>query len=244
VDPNPFKGMQDWLHVQDAGIESKLDEPLPEDGEGAASDNAANAAGNTPIENAPKEGGASSPSKEGEFTNAQKEDIKKALVAQRKMLENKQAALKRWNTQDQADFKKAFGTTDAIAKKEIEGRVDRMLALNKGMTPDNFRVPDLKTVERIGVEPSKLFAYVNPNDTEHTIFVGTKFFSAPMTGSDSKAGTLVHEMSHFTDIGGTVDMIDGKTIYGVSASHALASTNSAGALKHADSFEYYLENTP
>ena len=37
VDPNPFKGMQDWLHVKEAGIESKLDdmfnglnEPLPE----------------------------------------------------------------------------------------------------------------------------------------------------------------------------------------------------------------------
>ncbi|MFZ6727257.1 M35 family metallo-endopeptidase [Undibacterium sp. MH2W] len=47
--------------------------------------------------------------------------------------------------------------------------------------------------------------YVKPNDANHLIYVGELFWSAPMTGIDSKAGTLMPEMSHWKDVGATKD---------------------------------------
>eukprot|EP00004_Rigifila_ramosa_P016971 TRINITY_DN407_c0_g1_i2.p1 TRINITY_DN407_c0_g1~~TRINITY_DN407_c0_g1_i2.p1 ORF type:complete len:361 (-),score=92.00 TRINITY_DN407_c0_g1_i2:663-1745(-) len=52
-----------------------------------------------------------------------------------------------------------------------------------------------------------VFAYVYPTDTAtHTIHLCSAYWSAPVTlQRDSKPGTLVHEMSHFNDIGSTDD---------------------------------------
>jgi peptidyl-Lys metalloendopeptidase len=60
-----------------------------------------------------------------------------------------------------------------------------------------------------------------------------------MTGTDSKAGTLVHEMSHFNVVAGTDDHA-----YGQSAAKSLALSNPDLALNNADSHEYFAENTP
>lgn len=48
------------------------------------------------------------------------------------------------------------------------------------------------------------FTYVYP-DQPYVIYVCNAFWSAPATGSESKAGTLVHEMSHFNVVAGTDD---------------------------------------
>ena len=60
-----------------------------------------------------------------------------------------------------------------------------------------------------------------------------------MTGTDSKAGTLIHEMSHFTVVAGTDDWA-----YGQTAAKSLAFSDPAKALDNADSHEYFAENTP
>ncbi len=60
-----------------------------------------------------------------------------------------------------------------------------------------------------------------------------------MTGTDSKAGTLVHEMSHFTAVAGTDDHA-----YGQTNAKSLAISNPDLALNNADSHEYFAENTP
>jgi peptidyl-Lys metalloendopeptidase len=60
-----------------------------------------------------------------------------------------------------------------------------------------------------------------------------------MTGTDSKGGTLVHEMSHFTVVAGTDDWA-----YGQAAAGALAGSNPDRAIDNADSHEYFGENTP
>ena len=75
-----------------------------------------------------------------------------------------------------------------------------------------------------------------------------------MTGEDSKAGALSHEMSHFIDIGQTREGManadalfaepTGGTedyIYGAGPARNLATRDPDKALRNADNFEYYIE---
>ncbi|MES2858594.1 MAG: M35 family metallo-endopeptidase [Pseudomonadota bacterium] len=82
------------------------------------------------------------------------------------------------------------------------------------------------------------YAYVYPTKP-YEIFVCRAFWSAPNTGTDSRAGTLVHEMSHFDVVANTDDVV-----YGQTGAKNLASTDPDGALRNADSHEYFAENTP
>lgn len=85
---------------------------------------------------------------------------------------------------------------------------------------------------------SDKFAYVYPTQP-YKIYVCGAFWSAPLTGTDSKGGTLIHEMTHFNVVAGTDDWA-----YGQSAAAALAISNPARAVDNADSHEYFAENSP
>ncbi len=82
------------------------------------------------------------------------------------------------------------------------------------------------------------FAYVYKNQP-YQIFVCNAFWSAPLVGTDSKAGTLIHEMSHFTVVADTDDHV-----YGQGLAQSLAISNPTQALDNADNHEYFAENTP
>lgn len=82
------------------------------------------------------------------------------------------------------------------------------------------------------------YAYVYPTKP-YEIFVCRAFWTAPNTGTDSRAGTLVHEMSHFDVVANTDDVV-----YGQTGAKSLAISNPDGALNNADSHEYFAENTP
>ena len=82
------------------------------------------------------------------------------------------------------------------------------------------------------------YAYVYPTQP-YKIYVCKAFWSAPLTGTDSKGGTLVHEMSHFNAVAGTDD-----NVYGQAGAANLAITNPDLAVQNADSHEYFSENTP
>jgi peptidyl-Lys metalloendopeptidase len=82
------------------------------------------------------------------------------------------------------------------------------------------------------------YAYVYPTQP-YKIYVCNAFWSAPATGTDSKAGTLVHEMSHFNVVAGTDDWA-----YGQTACKSLAKKKPSRAIDNADSHEYFAENTP
>jgi peptidyl-Lys metalloendopeptidase len=60
-----------------------------------------------------------------------------------------------------------------------------------------------------------------------------------VTGTDSRAGTLIHEMSHFDVVTDTDDWA-----YGQAACKRLAKRSPTRALDNADSHEYFAENTP
>ncbi|NMO22485.1 peptidase M35 [Pyxidicoccus fallax] len=85
---------------------------------------------------------------------------------------------------------------------------------------------------------SSAYAYVYKNQP-YRIYVCNAFWNAPMTGTDSKGGTLVHEMSHFTVVADTDDHA-----YGQSAAKSLATSSPTRALDNADNHEYFAENTP
>lgn len=82
------------------------------------------------------------------------------------------------------------------------------------------------------------YAYVYPT-RPYEIFVCRAFWTAPLTGTDSKAGTLIHEMSHFNVVAGTDDLV-----YGQTGARNLAASDPDGALNNADNHEYFAENTP
>lgn len=82
------------------------------------------------------------------------------------------------------------------------------------------------------------YAYVYPNDP-YKIYLCKVFWQAPLAGTDSKAGTLIHEMSHFDVVAGTDDVV-----YGQAGAKNLASTDPNLAVTNADSHEYFAENTP
>jgi len=82
------------------------------------------------------------------------------------------------------------------------------------------------------------YAYVYPS-RPYEIFVCRAFWSAPLTGTDSKAGTLIHEISHFNVVAGTDDIV-----YGQTGARQLAISDPNGALNNADNHEYFAENKP
>ncbi len=82
------------------------------------------------------------------------------------------------------------------------------------------------------------YAYIIPS-VPNKIFLCNAFWPAPLTGTDSRAGVLVHEVSHFRDVADTLD-----SAYGQTACEALAVSNPDKAIRNADSHEYFAENTP
>lgn len=84
----------------------------------------------------------------------------------------------------------------------------------------------------------RYYAYVYPNQP-YNIYLCSVFWNAPLTGTDSKGGTIIHETSHFTVVAGTDDYA-----YGQTNAKALANSDPSKALFNADSHEYFAENTP
>jgi len=155
--------------------------------------------------------------------------LDQALKEQQVMLEAKKQELDEWDLNAQTNFKTWFGSTNESDKEIIKQRIDKILEMNKTYKIDKFRPASPKYQDA--------YAYVNPSDKEYYINLGNPFWSASMKGVDSQAGILSHEMSHFTDIGGTDDHA-----YGTEDSKELAKINPDKAIDNADNFEFYLEN--
>ena len=82
----------------------------------------------------------------------------------------------------------------------------------------------------------RYYAYVYPTQP-YKIYVCSVFWTAPDLGRDSKAGTLVHEMSHFNVVASTDDWV-----YGATGAHSLALSDPTKAMDNADNHEYFAED--
>lgn len=85
---------------------------------------------------------------------------------------------------------------------------------------------------------SDTYAYVYPSQ-HYKIFLCNQFWQAPASGTDTKGGTIIHELAHFTILSGTSDYA-----YGQSAAQNLARSSPTRALANSDSLQYFIENSP
>jgi len=131
------------------------------------------------------------------------------------------------------------------------------------LTVKNF-IPD-RPPKRAGKTPQQYqdalseynseFAYVNPDKRggkfEMIVHLGPEFSAADGT---TRAGTMIHEVSHFYSVGGTDDVkssflgmqVDKKgqktvTMYGESRAERLSMQSEKNALNNADNFEFFIE---
>jgi Uncharacterized conserved protein len=156
--------------------------------------------------------------------------IGQAIRDATEMLTQKQQLLRKQDAETMRLFKKWFGRDDEKARGIILRRIRRALRCLKGLTEENFG-------EILDVELRKAdYAYVTPDDKSHRINLGIPFWQAPATGKNSRAGILVHEISHFEDVEGTQDYE-----YDDFPCLRLALFKPDSALFNADNFERFIE---
>ncbi|TFK72454.1 zincin [Pluteus cervinus] len=88
------------------------------------------------------------------------------------------------------------------------------------------------------------FAYVDPS-IYGVVHLCPRFWRANLTGYNSQAGILLHELSHFTEVAATKDVEipkNGEIYY--ERCKGLARTKPEDARIHADNHEYFAENSP
>ena len=126
-----------------------------------------------------------------------------------------------------------FGAFDASRRTTTAGYVTAIRDAIALVTPANGDCSGTSCT-------SGVFAFVYPTETAtHPIHFCDAFWAASATGTDSKAGTLIHEFSHFVNVATTQDHV-----YGQTSAHNLAVTTPANAPNNADNYEYFFENTP
>ena len=152
------------------------------------------------------------------------EAIKKSIV----LLEEKLKLLEQDDPKTLKAFKKWFGRDDEEAKGIILKRMMRALNGCKRMAVTNFE-------ELFDEHERNTCAIIYSEDELYRIKVGNKFWPSGRKGEFLRSGTIVHELSHFADIGGTEDVL-----YGKKDCLKLAKTDPKGALNNADSFQYFV----
>lgn len=100
--------------------------------------------------------------------------------------------------------------------------------------------------EGAGACDGSTYAFVYPNDSG-TIYLCAPYFDLPsladasfleVFNSGTRGGTIIHEMSHYDDVGGTND-----NCYNRDACSDFARTYPTRAAHNADSFQYFAEDT-
>lgn len=153
------------------------------------------------------------------------EQARKDAIA---MLKKTLAALQKWDDDTKAKARKWFGDDSEEVRKTMTQRTSKSISHLEKMNEKSFELANKKH--------EKVYAYVYPNKDDK-IYLGNAFDKAPPTGDNSKAGTLVHETSHFDSVGGTAD-----EDYGHEACEDMAETDPKKAQNNADSYEYFTED--
>jgi uncharacterized Zn-binding protein involved in type VI secretion len=159
-----------------------------------------------------------------------KEIINQMLIACVTLLKGKHKLLKDDDSKTLEEFNKWFGTVNENAKQTILKIISKALRVCKKLTIDNF--------EQIYYEKDRLsdYAIVYNKDKSYRIFLGDSFWQLRTTGRRSKAGVLIHELSHFKRIGDTKDHA-----YNEEGCLLLVKVDPVATLHNADSFEFFIE---
>jgi peptidyl-Lys metalloendopeptidase len=121
-----------------------------------------------------------------------------------------------------------LGVHNSGEAQQVKNVLSRALALaaNPSFICDNVTYKNLGDV----------YAHVLPSDP-FIIKLGAFFWPAPDTGFDSKPGTIIHEMTHFSSVGATADLASD-----TNSSKDLAHSDPAGARRNANNYEYFVES--
>ncbi len=168
-----------------------------------------------------------------------------------------------WDQDTQESFLTWFGTDEEKARQLVRARIVRAIVKLQALKIENF-VPDRPPRKRgmtaaeyrdALAEYNREFAYVNPDKRggkhEMTVHIGPEFATADDT---TRAGTLIHEVSHFFTVGRTDDVESSflgmrvekrgdktVTMYGYARAERLSMQSQKNALNNADNFEFFVE---
>lgn len=162
------------------------------------------------------------------LTEAELVQIRQAKADAKAMLQQTRKNLEAWDDATKADAEKWFGDSSEATRQKMLDRTDKEIAHIDTLDDSSF--------ERASGRSRNAYAYVYPTD-DSKMYIGKAFWKAPATGPDSKAGTMIHEMSHYNTIGGTDDHV-----YGRKDAQDLAQALPDSAQDNADSFEYFVED--
>lgn len=140
------------------------------------------------------------------------------------MIDKALRSLDRWNDDDRRRFREWFGTDSAEARRAMR---ERLLKMRDKVQKEEMAVGLMRGT----------YAHVFPGG--NTVNLDERFWTAPRHGEDSRAGTILHETSHFWDTGSTKDHAYGRT-----KCRTLAATDPKKAQENADNHEYWLETLP
>ncbi len=127
-----------------------------------------------------------------------------------------------------------FGAVDATRQKTVTEGFKKIYDAfeNKNITFD------CGTCKQDSSLYDETYAYVYP-DSQYQVYLCGAFWNSSRTGTDTQAGTLVHEVSHFTVVVGANDYA-----YGQEDAKTLAKNSPQKAINNAENYDYFAENNP
>ncbi|HEV3004298.1 MAG TPA: M35 family metallo-endopeptidase, partial [Pirellulales bacterium] len=203
--------------------------------------------------------------------------IKEAKAKAIELLEQRKRDLDKWDKPTQDSFHAWFGTLKEHDKKKIRERIVNAISKLQKLRVENFVAeprPTRKAGESARHYHDRLadyatdFAFVNPDKRrgkyEMTVHVGPLFNGQKVNGhfqatdATTRAGTLIHEVSHFFSVQDTEDVescailrkqmapdkpktMDDCRVYGPAAAKELAQRWPHMAMINADNFEFFVE---
>ena len=164
--------------------------------------------------------------------------------------QNRRAELLRWDDLAKARTMKWFNSMEQEIRDYLLPRLDSVIRVLRGLTPDNFGYDTSENSVEAGCLPSEglgqegvIAAVCAANTVRHRILINMRFFDIPkrgmtygtkdFNGKDSQLLTLIHEVTHFNDVAGSKD-----PYYGVRG--AARNSNSPMARLNADSLASYI----
>jgi hypothetical protein len=129
-----------------------------------------------------------------------------------KLVAVRRAEIKRWLPADQRWFQLWFGTTDSSARDSIATGLVRMTNVLTSLTPASFVRYSPEAMRVVGCvsrehSPGAVAEVCAPDTATHTIAIRLDFCTLRPRHPrvDSQLLTLVHEVSHFSDVFGSLD---------------------------------------
>jgi peptidyl-Lys metalloendopeptidase len=159
-------------------------------------------------------------------SDSQKSTLRQALADAEKGAQIALDNLQKTDCSSNDKYKTWFGACDATRYQTVTNRTSAIkTALStKSMT--------FNCASSCG---SNTIAYVYPH-SPYTVYLCSPYWNLNNTGYDTKAGTIVHEVSHFAVVANTNDHA-----YGMTACKNLANSDPGKAIANADSYEYFGE---